>query len=414
VGDDINPCIFSIPEPPPPLICFPSSRGTLVSGVKILVSAGEPSSDRYAAGVVRALARLLPHASFFGCPGPEMRAAGVRAAADQSALSVVGLVEVLGHLPAIWRQFRRLAAAARAERPAAAILTDSAAFHLRLAARLRSFGIPVFHLVAPQAWAWREGRVRQLRRNVTELHCIFPFEEDFFRSRGVNAHFIGHPLARLVRPSAGRSEFFSRHRIPTGRPLVTLCPGSRRGEIARHLPVLRAAVEQISAARACTFLLAAPAGSLEKLGSGFFEPLSASGAVRYCEGETWDAMAHADLTLAASGTVTTEAALLGSPMVIFYRVHPLTWYIGRPLVRVPFFSIVNLVAGREIVPELIQHNCTPQRIAAEALRLLSGDSASAQMRQALSTVRAALATDRDPFEVSAARIAAFLNREVSL
>ncbi len=381
--------------------------------MKILVSAGEPSGDRYAAGVVRALARLLPQADFFGCPGSEMRAAGVRAAADQSALSVVGLVEVLGHIPAIWREFRRLAAAARAERPAAALLTDSAAFHLRLAARLRALGIPVFHLVAPQAWAWREGRVRQLRRNVTELHCIFPFEEDFFRSRGVNAHYIGHPLARVVRPSQERNAFFSRHRIPAGRPLVTLCPGSRRGEIARHLPVLRGAVERISSARACTFLLAAPAGSEERFGHAFFEPICGAGDVRYCEGETWDAMAHADLTLAASGTVATEAALLGSPMVIFYRVHPLTWRIGRPFVRVPFFSIVNLVAGREIAPELIQHRCNPAALAAEALRLLASEEARRRMRAGLGRVRAALATLRDPYEVSAARIAAFLNREVS-
>jgi lipid-A-disaccharide synthase len=381
--------------------------------VKFLVSAGEPSGDRYAAGVVRALARLLPGAEFFGCPGPEMTAAGVRAAADQSALSVVGLVEIIGHLPAIWRQFRRLAAAARAERPAAALLTDSAAFHLRLAARLRKLGIPVFHLVAPQAWAWREGRVRQLRRNVAELHCIFPFEEDFFRSRGVNAHYIGHPLARVVRPLSGRVEFFSRHRIPSGRPLVTLCPGSRRGEIARHLPVLREAVERISAARACTFLLAAPARSEERFGRAFFEPLCGAGTVRYCEGETWDAMAHADLTLAASGTVTTEAALLGSPMVIFYRVHPLTWRLGRPFVRVPFFSIVNLAAGCEVAPELIQNDCTGGRLAAEALHLLADEEARSQMRAGLARVRSALATDRDPYEVSAARIAAFLNREVS-
>lgn len=381
--------------------------------MKILVSAGETSGDRYAAGVVRALARLLPDADFFGCPGDEMLAAGVRPVADQSVLSVVGLVEVIGHLPAIWRQYSRLAAAARAERPAAALLADSAAFHLRVAASLRRFGIPVFHLVAPQAWAWREGRVRQLRRNVTELHCIFPFEEDFFRSRGVNAHYIGHPLARVVRPSLARNEFFSRHRIPAGRPLVTLCPGSRRGEVARHLPVLREAVERISAARACTFLLAAPAGSAERFGQGFFEPLCGAGAVRYCEGETWDAMAHADLTLAASGTVTTEAALLGSPMVIFYRVHPLTWRIGRPLVRVPFFSIVNLAAGREVAPELIQNDCTGERLASEALRLLASEETRLQMRLALDGVRRALATDRDPYEVSAARIAAFLNREVT-
>ncbi len=147
--------------------------------MKILASAGEPSGDRYAAGVVRALRRHFATAEFFGCPGPEMRAAGVRAVADQGKLAVVGLVEVVRHIPAIYGEFRRLVAAACEERPAAALLVDSAAFHLRVAARLRRLGVPVFHLVAPQAWAWREGRVRQLRRNVTELHCIFPFEEDF-------------------------------------------------------------------------------------------------------------------------------------------------------------------------------------------------------------------------------------------
>jgi lipid-A-disaccharide synthase len=380
--------------------------------VKILASAGEPSGDRYAAGVVRALRRHLADAEFFGCPGPEMRAAGVRAVADQGKLAVVGLVEVVRHIPAIYGEFRRLVAAARQERPAAALLVDSAAFHLRVAVRLQRLGVPVFHLVAPQAWAWREGRVRQLRRNVTELHCIFPFEEDFFRSRGVNAVYIGHPAARIVRPQLARGEFFAKHRIPQDRPLVTLCPGSRRGEIARHLTVLRDAVERVLAERACTFLLAAPAGSRARFGRELFDVLCGSGRVRYCEGETWDAMAHADLTLAASGTVTTEAAMLGAPVVIFYRVHPLTWALGRPLVRTPFFSIVNLVAGERVAPELIQHEMTPERLAAEALRLLSDEEGRERMRRGLERVRAALASREDPFETSAARIAAYLKDEV--
>lgn len=387
------------------------AHGTLECAVKILASAGEPSGDRYAAGVVRALARRLGPVEFFGCPGPEMRAAGVHAVADQAKLAVVGLVEVVRHIPAIYGEYRKLVEAARRRRPAAALLVDSAAFHLRVAARLRAMDVPVFHLVAPQAWAWREGRVRQLRRNVTELHCIFPFEEDFFRSRGVNAIYIGHPAARLVRPSLGRAEFFSKHRIPQDRPLVTLCPGSRRGEIARHLPVLRGAVERVLAERACTFLLAAPAGSRSRFGQDFFDVLVAGGRVRYCEGETWDAMAHADLVLAASGTVTTEAAMLGAPMVIFYRVHPLTWLAGRPFVHTPFFSIVNLVAGERIAPELIQNDMTPERLAAEALRLLADAGARERMRSALGRVRAALDAGEDPFETSAARIAAYLGSE---
>jgi lipid-A-disaccharide synthase len=380
--------------------------------VEILVSAGEPSGDRYAAGVVRALARRLEGAVFFGCTGAEMRAAGVCTVAEASRLAVVGLVEILRHIPAIYGEFRRLEAAARTRRPALALLVDSPGFHLRLAARLRRMGVPVFHFVAPQAWAWREGRVRQLRRNVTELHCIFPFEEDFFRARGVNAFYVGHPAARLVRPALARGEFFSKHRIPADRPLVALCPGSRRGEIARHLPVLGGAVERILAERACTFLLAAPAGSRERFGADFFEVLCGGGRVRYCEGETWDAMAHADLTLAASGTVTTEAAMLESPMVIFYRVNPVTYFLGRPLVRTPYFSIVNLVAGERLAPELIQNDMTPERLAAEALRLLADEEARQRMRAGLRHVREALTPREDPFETSAARIEAFLRNEV--
>lgn len=379
--------------------------------MKILISAGEASGDRYAAGVARALGGMLPGTEFFGCTGLEMRAAGVRTVVDAASLSVLGLAEVVAHLPRIYREYRKLIEAARRERPRAAVLTDSAGFHLRVAARLKEMGVPVFQLVAPQAWAWREGRVRQLRRNVAELHCIFPFEEEFFRARGVEAHYIGHPLARIIRPRAGREEFLARHRLAPDRPLITLCPGSRPGEIARHLPALSGAVERILAHRSCTFLLAAPAGSRARLGEGFFSPLCGSGRVRYCEGETWDAMAHADLTLAASGTVTTEAALLGAPVVAFYRVSGLTYWAGRPLVRAQYFTIVNLVAGRAVIPELIQRDMTAAQLAGAALRLLADDAGRERMRAGLAQVRAALQTADDPFAVSARRIVNYLREE---
>jgi lipid-A-disaccharide synthase len=334
-----------------------------------------------------------------------MRAAGVETVVDAASLSVVGLAEVVGHIPGIYREYRKLVEAGARLRPAAAILTDSAGFHMRVANALKKLGIPVFQLVAPQAWAWREYRVRNLRRNVTELHCIFPFEERFFRDRGVNAHYVGHPLARIVKACLSREEFFARHRLPAGRPLVTICPGSRRGEIARHLPVLAETVERIGAAQAATFLLAAPAGSVERFGAEFFQPLCGGGRVRLCEGESWDAMAHADLTLAASGTVTMEAALLGAPMVTYYRVSPLTYFVGKPLVKVPFYSMVNLVAGRRLVAEFIQSGMTAGNLAGESLRLLGSAEARARMKSDLETVRAALVFRDDPFEESARRIA---------
>lgn len=378
---------------------------------KVLVSAGESSGDRYAAGVVQALRAMGVDGDYFGCTGVEMRAAGVRTVVDAASLSVVGLVEVLHHIPRIYGEYRKLLAAADRDRPDFAILTDSPDFHLRLAKQLHRRGIPVFYLVAPQAWAWREGRTRQIQRNVTELHCIFPFEEKFFRDRGVNAHYVGHPLAGVVRPRYSRTEFIARHELAGDRPVIALCPGSRQGEIGRHLPALQDAVARIASQQECTFLLATPAGTAERFGAGFFETICGDGRVHRIEGETWDVMAHADVTLAASGTVTIEAALLGAPLVTYYRVTAISWALGRMLVRVPFYSMVNLVAGRRIAAELIQDEMTGEALAREALVLLRSPEAVARMKQDLGEVRRALEAGHDPFEESARRIVASMNKE---
>jgi lipid-A-disaccharide synthase len=376
-----------------------------------LVSAGEASGDRYAARLVESLRRHYADADFFGCAGPEMRRAGVRPVVLAESLSVLGIVEVIHHIPRIYGEFRKLTAAASQLRPRAAILTDSPDFHLPLARRLSRRGIPVFYLVAPQAWAWRQGRVRTLKRNVREVLCIFPFEEEFFRQRGVPATYIGHPLSRLVIARSSRGDFFTRHDIPEGRPLITLCPGSRRGEIARHLLPLAEAVRRIHSRHPSTFVLAAPAGTVERFGRGFFEDFCRATGTRLVEGDTWDAMAHADLTLAASGTVTIEGALLNAPMVTYYRVSPVTYWLGRPLVRVPFYSMVNLVAGRAVVPELIQEQMRPDALARQALHLLSDPGSLEAMRAGLRDVARALSTHHDPLEFAAGRIARALEEE---
>src|SRR5215468_12425764 len=203
---------------------------------RILVSAGEASGDLYASLVVAELARRIPTAEFFGCTGPRLRKAGVRTVVDAASLAVVGLVEVVGHIPRIYGEYRKLLGAAGETRPDLAILTDSPDFHLRVARRLHQQGIPVVYLVAPQAWAWRKGRIPGMRRTIRRLLCIFPFEEEFFQSHGVPATYIGHPLAGLVQPVHSREEFFRKHRLAPERPLVSVLPGSRRGESARHLP----------------------------------------------------------------------------------------------------------------------------------------------------------------------------------
>ena len=378
---------------------------------KILVSAGEASGDLYASLVVEELRRIHPDAEFFGCTGPRLRQAGVRTVIDAASLAVVGLLEVAGHIPRIYSEYRKLLREARTQKPDVAILTDSPDFHLCVARRLAAEGIPVVYLVAPQAWAWRKGRVRTIRRAVRRLLCIFPFEEQFFAQEGVSATYIGHPLARLVRPKLSKDEFFKKHRLAASRPLVAVLPGSRRGEAARHLPALLDAAERLYREKAVNLVLPASATT----GVEFFRERMGRSSILVIEGESWDAMAHADLALAASGTVTVEAALLGTPMVTFYRVTTPSWVAGKLLVNVPFYSMVNLIAGRAVVPELMQGQMTGARIAEEALRLLPDGPARREMQAGLAEVRGKLTPDagEDPACRAAAIVQEILEEEVA-
>jgi lipid-A-disaccharide synthase len=376
---------------------------------KILISAGEASGDLYAALLVEELRQIWPDAEFFGCTGPRLRAAGVRTVVDAASLAVVGLIEVVAHIPRIYKEYRKLLAEARRMRPDVAILTDSPDFHLRVARQLVRDGVPVIYLVAPQVWAWRQGRLAGMRRSLKHLLCIFPFEEEFFRRAGVAATYIGHPLAGLVRPALGRDEFFEKHRLVRDRPLVTVLPGSRRGEAARHLPELMDAVERLNQEQAMNFVL--PASAIA--GTAFFEERIGQTPIRVIQGESWDAMAHADVVLAASGTVTIEAALLGTPMVTFYKVAMPSWVAGKLLVRVPFYSMVNLIAGRAVVPELMQRQMTGANLATEARRLLVDEQARSEMRAGLAEVRRRLASEGTAVQRAAAIVQGILEGQVA-
>ncbi len=352
-------------------------------GWKILVSAGEASGDLYASLVVEELRRTWPDAQFFGCTGPRLRAAGVETIIDAASLAVVGLLEVVGDLPRIHRHYRKLLAVAAERKPDLALLADSPDFNLRVARRLQAANIPVAYLVAPQVWAWRKWRIRTIRRLVSHLFCIFPFEEKFFRRHGVTATYIGHPMVGRVRPSLLPEAFFRKHGLNLARPLVAVLPGSRRGESARHLPALLDAVGRLSREQELNFVLPASATT----GAAFFRDRIGNAPIKVIEGESWDAMAHASVALAASGTVTVEAALLGVPLVTFYKVTPASWLLGKMLVDVPYYSMVNLIAGRAVVPELMQGQMTGPRIAAEASRLLADERARAEMQAGLADVR---------------------------
>jgi lipid-A-disaccharide synthase len=358
--------------------------------------------------LVETLRRHRPDLQFFGCAGPRMQKAGVRQVVDAHSLAVVGLVEVIIHIPRIYGEYRKLLQAARAERPQVAILTDSPDFNLRVARRLKKLGIPVLYLVAPQVWAWRKGRLPLIKRTIDRLLCIFPFEPAFFASHGIDATYIGHPLTHLVKPSGTRAELRRRFDIPDEAPLVALLPGSRTGEAARHLPVLLDAVERLrtTARNAPRFILAVPPGTIPP-GSNFRERIS-SASIQLLEGKTWDVLVCADVALAASGTVTIEACLLGTPMVTFYRVNSLSWWMGKALVRVPFYSMVNLVAERRIVPELIQDQMTAENLAREALALLENDGQREAMRRHLDEVVGKLAGPEDPLELAASLVEKYI------
>jgi lipid-A-disaccharide synthase len=378
--------------------------------VQFLVSAGEASGDLYASRVVSELSSFFPAASFFGCAGPRLQNSGVEPVVDSANLAVVGLAEVVGHLPKIYGEYRRLIRFAEQHRPDAALLTDSPDFHLRVARHLKRLGVPVFYLVAPQVWAWRQGRVKTIRQLVDKLFCLFPFEEKWFRDRGVDATYIGHPLASLVKVSSSRQEFCERHGLSRHRRFIALLPGSRAGEAHRHLPVLIETVRKLKDRfNDVGFALATPKGfHPRQVFASFWEPIEAL-SIQVVENETWDCIGHADLALAASGTVTVEAAMLGTPMVTFYKVHPLSWYGGRHLVKVPFLTMINLVAERQIVPELMQNEMSAEQISAAAATLLTSDAAVRRMKDDLASVRRLLASEGDPLRRAAEIIAAELH-----
>jgi lipid-A-disaccharide synthase len=372
--------------------------------VRIFISAGEASGDLYASRLVEVLKTRHPEAEFFGCAGPRMQAAGVRPVVDQRSLAVVGIIEVIPHIPRILLELKKLVRACATEPPDVAILTDSPSFHLPLARKLKRQGVTIVYLVAPQAWAWKQGRVKTMRATLTRLLCIFPFEEEFFQKHGVPTTYIGHPLSRLAKPKLTRAEFCSKLGVPevsrdNASKIIALLPGSRHGELARHLPILLEAVKLIRQRHSVTFVLPLPAGfGLEN--TRFWKPVQAE-SIKVIEGHTWDALAQAELALAASGTVTIEGAMLGTPMVTFYRVNALSWYLQRWRVRTPFLTMVNLVAGRQVVPELIQDQMTADRIAAEALKLLEDANAMQSMRAGLAEVAEKLGSERDPMEIAA-------------
>ncbi len=355
-----------------------------------MMVAGERSGDVYGARLAKAIQQRLPEPRIFGGGGELMRQAGVETVVDAEEFAMVGMTEVISRLPHAWQAFRRLIRAAERRRPALAILIDSPSLNLRLAKALKRRGIRVVYFISPQIWAWKSWRLGQIKRRVDKMICIFGFEEAIYRRAGVPVDYVGHPLVERVHPELPRESFFREANLDPTLPTVALLPGSRRIEISLNLPVMLKTALLLAASRRLQFALAlAPALDPEWVHR--FVVQSGAGDVHMLKGATYSALAYADVAVVASGTATVEAALLGCPMVVVYRVSRLTGWMARLMLHVPFYSMVNLLAGSRIVPELMQEDFTSSRVASEIRRLLDDSEARQNMVSDLGKVRTGLA-----------------------
>jgi lipid-A-disaccharide synthase len=374
----------------------------------LLVVAGEASGDLHGARLITELARLDPSLVTFGLGGDQMQAAGLSAVAHSSEISVVGITEVLKILPRARQIFAALLGEVDRRRPRGAVLIDFPDFNLRLAKELKARGVPVVYYISPQVWAWRRGRVKTIAKVVDRMLVLFPFEVDFYKQAGVDVVHVGHPLVDEV---PERTSVWESEKSPAGPYRIALLPGSRRSEVEALLPTMLQSVALLARELPIEVqIIRAPTIPEEMLA----EEVELSGLpVRIVSGthadpdSRFDAIAESHLAFCASGTATLEVGLLGTPMIVVYRLGGWTYLLARALVRLPDIALVNLVLGRRAVPELIQGAATPPRIAAEAARLLGDPAAIARIREALAEVRGRLGAGGASAR-AAAEVASFL------
>ena len=355
--------------------------------MRVMISCGEPSGDLYAGALAAELRARVPSIEIVGLGGPRLQAAGATLSGHFTGLTVTGLTEVVAVLPRSWRMYRRLVSDARARPPDVFVAIDFSGFNFRLMAALRRLGIPAVYYVSPQVWAWRSHRIQTMKRLVDKVLVIFPFEASVYERAGVPVQFVGHPLVDLVRTEQPRTPFLSGLGLSPDARTVALLPGSRPNELQRIAPTMAESAAIIRARASGVQFVVARAPNLPDL---LFAPFPPDVAI--VEGKTDDVLAASDVVITASGTATVQAALHGKPMVVVYRVSPLTYRLGKPFVKLDTYAMVNLVAGRRIVPELIQMDFTAERVAHEAIALLTDADRLARTRDALRDVCRRLGT----------------------
>jgi lipid-A-disaccharide synthase len=368
---------------------------------KIFLSAGEASGEHYGALLMAEISCLAPGTEFFGLGGTRMAAAGLRRVVRAEDVAVMGITEVILHMPHVYREYRKLKASLRTERPDLAILIDFPDVNLSLAAELRRLQIPVVYFVSPQLWAWKKWRVRGVKRNVSRMLVIFPFEEAFYRAHGVAADFVGHPLADLDPPTVTRDAFASENGLDASKFWVGLLPGSRARELHANLPPMLETARLLGPEY--EYLL--PVAPTLKDSQVQALAVQAKGAGVHVVHDARAVLQHARASVVASGTATVEAALIGNPFLVVYRVSRITYAVAQRVVRVAHIGMVNLIAGRRIVPELVQHDFTASKVVEHLRPLLENEEARATMQSDLRTVGAALRVNTEGAIQHAARIA---------
>jgi lipid-A-disaccharide synthase len=354
----------------------------------ILLITGENSGEKCGASLVREFKKINPQAKFFGVGGSQMKDEGVELLHSIQDLSVVGIFEILSHLPRLKRILSHIKREIGDRKPAAAVLIDSPDFNLRLAKSIKKLGIPVLYYISPTVWAWRKGRLKTIKKYVDKMLLIFPFEEAIYMNHGIPATYIGHPLLERMNLSLSREDFYQKYNLSPDKKTICLLPGSRRSEINYHMPILLPAIKNIEEMEGTQHLLPLA----ENLEVKDLSPLlpDKNERIQIITEDRLEGMAYSDLVLSSCGTANLEAALLGIPFLAFYRISPLTYYIGRPFVRTKTYSIVNIMAGTNIVPELIQKEFTPDNLVTEAQKILHSEDLQARMKEKFCDIRQSL------------------------
>jgi len=356
------------------------------SGKKILMIAGEASGDLHGSHLVKEMLSLDPTLQFYGVGGKKMKNEGVELIADSKEMAVVGITEVLLKLKRIYQIYRKLKNSLTSNSPSLVILIDYPDFNLRFAREAKKKNIPIVYYISPQVWAWRKGRIKKIGRLIKKMIVIFPFEKKIYEEAQIDVDFVGHPLLDAIRSQFSREEAFQQFSLSSGVTTIGLLPGSRMNEVKRHLPPMIKAIPLISKQiNPVQFIIPVAPG----LDLGEVQNLVGSKRenIRVVENNIYDVMRISDVVIVASGTATMEAAIMGAPMIVVYRVSPLTYLLGKMLIKVKNIGMVNIIAGKTVVPELIQKDVTPEKITSAVVQILENPSKQEEIKKELNSLK---------------------------